>query len=96
MITKPIPHPESRFTVLWQVEDYKRKDGRRLTQWLCQCTCGKTKKVNVSRLRDGHVKSCGCLRREKARERGYATAHLARAARMEKRKQRRLECATQQ
>ena len=93
MTTKPIPHPESRFTVLWQVEDYERKDGRRYTQWLCQCSCGKTKKVEVSRIRDGHVKSCGCLRREKARIKGLATAHIARAARMEKRKQRRIENA---
>ena len=88
MTTKPIPHPESRLTVLWQVEDYERKDGRRYTQWFCQCSCGKTKKVNVARLRDGHIKSCGCLRSEKARIKGLATAHIARAAMMEKRKRR--------
>ncbi len=91
-MTKPIPHPESRFTVLWQVEDYIRRDMRRCSQWLCQCSCGKTKKIVVTQLRNGHIKSCGCLRREKAREKGLRTAHIARAALKEKR--RREACGT--
>jgi hypothetical protein len=87
-MTKPIPHPESRLTVLWEVEPYERKDGRRFTQYLCQCVCTKTLKVELSRIRNGHTKSCGCLRKEKARIKGLATAHIARAAMMEKRKRR--------
>jgi hypothetical protein len=88
-MTKPIPHPESRFTVLWQVEDYERNNGRRYSQWLCQCECGKTCKVASARIRDGHVKSCGCLHRETARKNGLKTAHIARAAYQEKARRKR-------
>lgn len=31
--------------------------------WLCRCDCGQTKVVQGENLRDGNVKSCGCLRR---------------------------------
>ena len=92
-MTRPIPHPESRFTVLWQVEDCERKDGRRYTQWLCQCLCGKTKKVYTARLRDGHVKSCGCLRREKAKAKWARVAAMGRKVHSENCKQRRLSNA---
>ncbi len=30
-------------------------------RWVCQCDCGKTKSVLGSSLRNGSVKSCGCL-----------------------------------
>lgn len=33
-------------------------------RWLCRCDCGSQVTVVASRLRDGEVKSCGCLRRE--------------------------------
>lgn len=29
--------------------------------WKCQCECGGTKVVRITRLRDGTTKSCGCL-----------------------------------
>ena len=32
--------------------------------YLCQCTCGNTKKVLAGHLRAGNVRSCGCLKRE--------------------------------
>lgn len=31
-------------------------------QWLCDCSCGETKKVTPSALRSGNTQSCGCLR----------------------------------
>ena len=34
------------------------------TRWLCRCSCGGEKAVLASHLKDGHVRSCGCLRRE--------------------------------
>jgi hypothetical protein len=32
--------------------------------WLCRCLCGGSIQVHTARLRDGSVKSCGCLRHE--------------------------------
>lgn len=32
--------------------------------WLCECSCGNNKILNGSSLRDGIVKSCGCIVRE--------------------------------
>lgn len=34
--------------------------------WICQCSCSKIKEVLGLNLRDGHINSCGCLRRELA------------------------------
>lgn len=38
-------------------------------RYLCECDCGSTKIVNASALRSGGTRSCGCLKREKMRER---------------------------
>lgn len=38
--------------------------------WLCKCDCGNTIFANASKLKDGHTKSCGCLRK-KAKGRNY-------------------------
>lgn len=32
--------------------------------WLCQCDCGNLKEVTATHLRQGSVRSCGCLARE--------------------------------
>ena len=42
--------------------------------WICRCTCGKTKKVAATSLRDGSVKSCGCLKRDATIARNKAGA----------------------
>lgn len=34
--------------------------------WLCRCSCGGSKVVSTTDLKNGHVKSCGCLRKRKA------------------------------
>jgi hypothetical protein len=36
--------------------------------WLCRCDCGKEKRILAGNLRQGHVSSCGCYRREFARK----------------------------
>ena len=36
------------------------------TAWLCKCDCGNTKIIRTKELRNGIVKSCGCLRSEKS------------------------------
>lgn len=43
------------------------KDGR--AQWNCICDCGEKTIVLGKSLRNGNTKSCGCLSKEKARER---------------------------
>ncbi len=47
---------------------YYSEAGNPRTNWICRCECGKTVSVNISKLRNGHTKSCGCLQKEKASE----------------------------
>lgn len=56
-----------RLTVL--ARDFSRSE----TAWLCQCDCGNQKVQTSVSLRHGNVRSCGCLRNEKAREHGFKT-----------------------
>lgn len=48
-----------RLTVLKKLD--KRKNE---WYWLCQCDCGTTKEVRGVSLREGKVRSCGCLKKE--------------------------------
>lgn len=52
-----------RLTVIKRVES---KKGR--TYWLCKCTCGSLVVKRGTGLVNNLIKSCGCLRREKAKE----------------------------
>lgn len=61
-----------RLKVICQVEDYIiPKTGVHSARWLCECSCLKHKRVEVTggNLKNGNVKSCGCLAREKSSER---------------------------
>jgi hypothetical protein len=40
-----------------------REDGR----WLCRCDCGGTNRVVTGHLREGTIRSCGCLSSENSR-----------------------------
>lgn len=42
----------------------ERAGSNRGATWLCQCDCGNQKVVRGGNLRNGNVKSCGCLNRE--------------------------------
>lgn len=42
-------------------------DGR--ARWVCLCVCGTVVEVDGKSLRSGNTRSCGCLSRDKARER---------------------------
>lgn len=44
--------------------------GRKRIFWQCQCDCGGTASVITSSLLVGYTKSCGCLQREAATEKG--------------------------
>ncbi len=53
--------------------------------WLCACVCGAEHVVSRTSLVGGLTRSCGCLRREKSRERYIANmrrAHQRRSARV--------------
>ena len=43
--------------------------------FLCRCDCGTEKELRGATLLSGLVQSCGCLRREKARELGLRETH---------------------
>src|SRR5262249_45379357 len=43
--------------------------------WRCACACGRERLVPGDSLRHGESSSCGCLRREKARERNTKHGH---------------------
>lgn len=36
----------------------------KMTYWLCRCDCGVEKVVDSSKVKSGHAKSCGCIRKE--------------------------------
>lgn len=58
--------PDSRLTVIERAEDYICPSGEHRPRWLCECNCDKHTKIIVfgSSLRNGHSKSCGCLKSE--------------------------------
>lgn len=55
----------SRLVALGPVEHTVNKSVR----WLCQCDCGDTNIVPAKSLRFGDIQSCGCLSRDKSRQR---------------------------
>lgn len=58
--------PDSRLTVIKQVEDYIQPSGKHRAMWLCQCNCKEHKFITArgDEIKSGHVKSCGCLNLE--------------------------------
>lgn len=65
-----------RLVVIRQAPTVKRR-----AQWLCKCDCGTEKVIPAGALQRGHTQSCGCLRRDVAREKattigGYSTEKL--------------------
>lgn len=59
--------PDSRLTVIKQVEDYVSPGGRHMDQWLCECSCEEHNKIIVigRNIKHGGTLSCGCHRRER-------------------------------
>ena len=47
--------------------------------WLCECSCGNQKIVEESKLKSGHTRSCGCLKKE-AISKVNVTHRLSKAA----------------
>lgn len=46
---------------------YVYSDKSRTAVWQCKCNCGNIVNVKGTELRNGQVKSCGCLQKERAR-----------------------------
>jgi hypothetical protein len=57
-----------RFSRLLVLDRVKR-EGPGSIRWACRCDCGSEKIADSLLLRKGAVQSCGCLNREKSRER---------------------------
>lgn len=62
-----------RLTVLEQVEDHIESNGEHVAMWLCECSCKERNKkvVRGAHLKQGLVKSCGCLQKEHAIKMAY-------------------------
>ena len=60
--------PNSRLTVVDQVEDYVKPNGVHEAQWKCVCSCKEHNEIIVLGycIKSGTVRSCGCLRKETA------------------------------
>ena len=58
-----------RLTVIERAKDKFRKNGKKEICWKCLCECGNIKILTRNSLLSSHVKSCGCLRIEKTKER---------------------------
>lgn len=83
--TPPIPPAASRLTVIrymFTVSKWDNAGGYQV--WRCRCSCGEIADVHRSRIQSGGTKSCGCLRREMAKQR----IETARAAHVEAAKKR--------
>ena len=48
-------------TVVERAEDYVSSNDVHRMQWLCKCDCGNETIVQISDLKSGRAKSCGCL-----------------------------------
>ena len=64
--------PNSRLTVVKQVEDYVSPNGERKAQWLCECNCESHNQIIATGadIRSGNTQSCGCLKRESTKNTG--------------------------
>lgn len=60
-----------RLTVQGRAEDAVTPCGTTRVMWTCQCACGQLRVVNAQHLRNGKIRSCGCLRKELATERAH-------------------------
>jgi len=60
-----------RLIVIKQIDISKNGHSR----WLCECNCGSKKIILSDSLKSGRTKSCGCLSREKTKQRFIKHGH---------------------
>lgn len=58
-----------RLTVEFRAQTYESPCGTKTPLWSCRCDCGTSCLVQSRNLITGRTRSCGCLRRERARQR---------------------------
>lgn len=58
------------------VKGYIGKNDKNQALWLCMCECEKYIVVNTSSLKNGHTKSCGCLKSELTIQRNKTNVHI--------------------
>lgn len=58
-----------RFGNLIVLTKTSERDARGSILWECRCDCGNITTVSSNKLRTGHTKSCGCLRKESSKNR---------------------------
>lgn len=54
----------SRLMVIAEAGYHTKQNGQKTLKWLCKCDCGNEHIVIGSKLKNGHTKSCGCLKIE--------------------------------
>jgi hypothetical protein len=52
------------------------------SHWICRCQCGKEHRAQTRHLRSGHIRSCGCLKKDLASERNSADITGRRSGRL--------------
>ena len=65
--------PDSRLTVIRQVEDYVNPNtGAKHARWECECSCEKHNRIIAvgAQIKNGSIKSCGCHKAEISRING--------------------------
>ncbi len=52
-----------RYGRLVAIEPTERRENKNVV-WRFRCDCGGTREASAAQVRNGNIKSCGCLRRE--------------------------------
>lgn len=63
-----------KFNRLTVVEDLGNNNSGK-SYWLCRCDCGNYTKVSGGDLRNNHIKSCGCLKKEVSSKSKHGLSH---------------------
>lgn len=58
----------AKFKVIKRVQDRIEPSGRKKTEWLCHCECGKQFVAESSNISSGNTNSCGCYKKQRILE----------------------------
>lgn len=71
---------KKKYNRLTPIKIAYKKD--RASYWLCQCDCGNTTTVREASIKNGHTKSCGCIRSDRMKYSNPRTTHGLRGHRL--------------